>query len=131
MVAHHADIAAAQLSQREKAHQASSIFAVGANEPVVLATKMVEALKRTVQLEGALGRKTLENEILKEPVEHGNVRQWIARSPLRQGDEQSELFALLLVYRSAMSLLLQNHRPRSRTKRGELGKALIFYLTYL
>ena len=40
------------------------------------------------QLEGALGRKTLENEILKEAVEYGKARKWIARSPLLPGDEQ-------------------------------------------
>ncbi len=45
-----------------------SLVAVGANEPVVPASDMVEALKRIKQLEGALGRKTLENEILKEAV---------------------------------------------------------------
>jgi transposase len=48
---------------------------------------MVEALKRIKQLEGALGRKTLENEILKEALEYGKARKWIARSPLLPGDE--------------------------------------------
>jgi transposase len=62
--------------------------AVGANEPVVPASEMVEALKRIKQLEGALGRKTLENEMLKEAVEYGKARKWIARSPLLPGDEQ-------------------------------------------
>lgn len=65
-----------------------SLVAVGANEPVVPASDMVEALKRIKQLEGALGRKTLENEILKEAVEYGKARKWIARSPLLPGDEQ-------------------------------------------
>jgi transposase len=49
---------------------------------------MLEALKRIKQLEGALGRKTLENEILKEAVEYGKARNWIARPPLLPGDEQ-------------------------------------------
>ena len=76
------------LFQWKKAYQEGSLVAVGANEPVVPASEMVEALKRIKQLEGALGRKTLENEILKEAVEYGKARKWIARSPLLPGDEQ-------------------------------------------
>jgi transposase len=72
----------------EKAYSEGSLVAVGANEPVVPASEMVEALKRIKQLEGALGRKTLENEILKEAVEYGKARKWIARSPLLPRDEQ-------------------------------------------
>ncbi len=88
MVARQAGIAAAQLFQWKKSYQEGSLVAVGANEPVVPASEMVEALKRIKQLEGALGRKTLENEILKEAVEYGKARKWIARSPLLPGDEQ-------------------------------------------
>ena len=88
MVARQVGIAAAQLFQWKKAYQEGSLVAVGANEPVVPASEMVEALKRIKQLEGALGRKTLENEILKEAVEYGKARKWIARSPLLPGDEQ-------------------------------------------
>jgi transposase-like protein len=57
-------------------------------EPVVPASEMKEALKRIKQLEAALGRKTLENEILKEAVEYGKSRKWIAHSPLLPGDDQ-------------------------------------------
>ena len=88
MVARQAGIAATQLFQWKKAYSEGSLVAVGANEPVVPASEMVEALKRIKQLEGALGRKTLENEILKEAVEYGKARKWIARSPLLPGDEQ-------------------------------------------
>lgn len=35
-----------------------------------------------------LGKKTLENEILKEAVEIAASKKWIARSPLLPGDEQ-------------------------------------------
>jgi len=48
--------------------------AVGASQPVEPASEMAEALKRIKQLEAALGRKTLENEILKEAVEYGKSR---------------------------------------------------------
>ncbi len=40
-------------------------MAVGANETVVPATELQEAMRRIKQLEGALARKTFENEILK------------------------------------------------------------------
>lgn len=63
-------------------------MAVGANETVVPASELQEAIKRIKQLEGALGRKTLENEILKEAVDFAKARKWIARSPVLPGDVQ-------------------------------------------
>ena len=45
-------------------------------------------MKRIKQLEGALGRKTLENEILKEAVDFAKAKKWIARSPVLPADEQ-------------------------------------------
>lgn len=88
MVARMAGLAATQLFNWRKAYTEGSLVAVGANEAVVPASEMAEALRRIKQLEGALGRKTLENEILKEAVEYGKSRKWIARSPLPPGDEQ-------------------------------------------
>jgi len=35
-----------------------------------------------------LGKKTMENEILKEAVELARERKWIARSPLSDKDDQ-------------------------------------------
>lgn len=88
LVAREAGITASQLFQWRKAYSDGSLVAVGANEPVVPASEMREALKRIKQLEAALGRKTLENEILKEAVEYGKSRKWIAHSPLLPGDDQ-------------------------------------------
>jgi transposase len=45
-------------------------------------------MRRIKQLEGALGRKTLENEILKESVDFDKAKKWIARSPVMPEDEQ-------------------------------------------
>ena len=87
-VAREAGIAAAQLFQWKRAYTEGSLVAVGSSEQVVPASELAEALKRVKQLEAALGRKTLENEILKEAVEIGKSRKWIARSPLLPGDEQ-------------------------------------------
>ena len=64
------------------------MVAVGANETVVPASELQDAIKRIKQLEGALGRKTLENEILKEAVDFAKAKKWIARSPVLPGGEQ-------------------------------------------
>ncbi len=88
LVAREAGIASSQLFQWRKAYSDGSLVAVGANESVVpsSASEMKGALKRINQLEAALGRKTLENEILKEGVEYGKSPKWIAHSPLLPGD---------------------------------------------
>lgn len=33
------------------------------------------------------GKKTMENEILKEAVEYGRAKKWIAHAPLLPGDD--------------------------------------------
>jgi transposase len=58
-------LTAAQLFQWRKAYLEDSSGAVGANETVVPASELQDAMRRIKQLEGALGRKTLKNEILK------------------------------------------------------------------
>ena len=88
MVARQFGISAAQLFQWRKAYLQGSLMAVGANEPVVPASELQEAMRRIKQLEGALGRKTLENEILKEAVDFAKAKKWIARSPVLPGGEQ-------------------------------------------
>jgi len=74
-VAREAGIAAAQLFQWKRAYTEGSLVAFGSSEQVVPASELAEALKRVKQLEAALGRKTLENEILKEAVEIGKSRK--------------------------------------------------------
>lgn len=88
MVARKFGISAAQLFQWRKAYLQGSLMAVGANETVVPASELQEAMRRIKQLEGALGRKTLENEILKEAVDFAKAKKWIARSPVLPGGEQ-------------------------------------------
>jgi len=88
MVARQFGISAAQLFQWRKAYLQGSLMAVGANETVVPASELHEAMRRIKQLEGALGRKTLENEILKEAVDFAKAKKWIARSPVLPGGEQ-------------------------------------------
>lgn len=88
LVARQFGITAAQLFQSRKAYLQGSLMAVGANETVVPASELQEAMRRIKQLEGALGRKTLENEILKEAVDLAKAKKWIARSPVLPGGEQ-------------------------------------------
>ena len=88
IVARQFGITAAQLFQWRKAYLQGSLMAVGANETVVPASELQEAMRRIKQLEGALGRKTLENEILKEAVDFAKAKKWIARSPVLPGGEQ-------------------------------------------
>jgi transposase len=88
MVARQFGISAAQLFQWRKAYLQGSLMAVGANETVVPASELQEAMRRIKQLEGALGRKTLENEILKEAVDFAKAKKWIARSPVLPGGER-------------------------------------------
>jgi transposase len=88
MVARQFSISAAQLFQWRKAYLEGSLVAVGANETVVPASELQEAMRRIKQLEGALGRKTLENEILKEAVDFARAKKWIVRSPVLPGDVQ-------------------------------------------
>ncbi len=74
--------------QWRKLYQQGSLTAVAAGESVVAASELQEALKRVKLLERALGRKTLENEILKEAVEFAREKKWIARSPVLPPDDQ-------------------------------------------
>jgi transposase len=65
LVARQHGVTAAQLFRWRKASFEGSSVAFGANETVVPASELQEAMRRIKQLEGALGHKTLENEILK------------------------------------------------------------------
>ncbi len=88
LVAREEGITASQLFQWRKAYTEGSLVAVGANEPVVPASELQDAMKRIKQLEAALGRKTLENDILKEAVDLAKAKKWIAGSKLLPGDDQ-------------------------------------------
>jgi transposase len=60
---------------------------VSAGEEVVPASELNDALKQIKELQRLLGKKTMENEILKEAVEVMKSRKWLARSPLLPGDD--------------------------------------------
>ena len=68
---------------------------VAAGEDVVPASELAEALKQVREIPRLLGKKPMEVEILKEAMEYGLSRKWIAHTPLlpkdgkRQKDAQS------------------------------------------
>ena len=60
---------------------------LGADEPVVPESE-VKALKgRIRELERLLGRKTLENEILKDAIEVAREKKLLSRPPLPKRDD--------------------------------------------
>ena len=61
-------------------------MAVAAGEAVVPASELAAARAEIAKLQRVLGKKTLENEILKEAVEIATAKKWLARSPLLPGD---------------------------------------------
>lgn len=73
----------------KKQYQEGSLTAVAAGEEVVPASELTAALKQVRELQRLLGKKTMEVEILKEAVEYGQSRKWIAHAPLlpKDGEE--------------------------------------------
>jgi len=77
-----------QLFHWRKLYQDGSLSAVSAGEEVVPASELSDALKQIRELQRLLGKKTMENEILRETVEVAKSRKWIAPSPSLPGDKQ-------------------------------------------
>ncbi len=59
-----------------------------AGEAAVPASELAAARAEVAKLQRMLGKKALENEILKEAVEYAAEKKWIARSPLLLGEDQ-------------------------------------------
>jgi|TARA_Y100000813_G_scaffold115541_1_gene82732 transposase len=77
-----------QLFHWRKLYQDGSLSAVSSGQAVVPASELADALKQIRELQRMLGKKTMEAEILREAVEIGRSRKWIAHSPLLPGDDQ-------------------------------------------
>jgi transposase len=60
---------------------AGALQAVRADEAVVPASEYQEAQRQIKELQRLLGKKTLENEILKEAVEVVRAKKYLLRSP--------------------------------------------------
>lgn len=88
LVARQEGVSASLLFQWRKLEREGALTAVSAGESVVPASELAAARAEIAKLQRILGKKTLENEILKEAVEYAAEKKWIARSPLLPKDEQ-------------------------------------------
>ncbi len=87
LVARQEGISASQLFQWRKLEKEGALIAVSAGESVVPASELAAARAEIAKLQRVLGKKTMENEILKEAVDFATQKKWIARSPLLPKDE--------------------------------------------
>ncbi|PXX05252.1 transposase, partial [Paraburkholderia tropica] len=79
MVARQHGVNPNQLFHWRKLYQDGSLSAVKAGEEVVAASELADALKQIRELQRMLGKKTMENEILREAVEYGRAKNvWSA-----------------------------------------------------
>ena len=78
----------AQLFNWCKAYLINFMRTVGINETLVPASELQEAMNCIEKFEGALGRKTLQNENLKKFIDLAKERKWIKRSSLLPAEEQ-------------------------------------------
>ena len=87
LVARQEGVAASLLFQWRKLERQGVLTAVSSGEAVVPASELAAARAEIAKLQRVLGKKTLENEILKEAVQDAAEKKWIARSPLFPKDE--------------------------------------------
>ncbi len=86
MVARQHGVNPNQLFHWRKLYQDGSLSAVSAGEEVVPASELNEALKQVRELQRLLGKKTMENEILREAVEVMKLRDHICCPRRRRGN---------------------------------------------
>jgi len=86
-VARKHDIAPNMLFRWRRLMREGGLSAIQANEPVIGASE-VRRLKSCIrELERLLGKKTMENEILKEGIEIAREKKLISRVPLLSEDD--------------------------------------------
>jgi transposase-like protein len=88
LVARQECISAGLLFNWRRLERQGALTAVSSGEEVVPASELAAARAEIAKLQRILGKKTLENEILKEAVEFATAKKWIARSPLSPKDDQ-------------------------------------------
>ena len=86
LVARQEGVSASLLFQWRKLDRQGALVAVSAGEAVVPASELAAARAEIDKLQRILGKKTLENEVLREAVEYSVEKKWIARSPLLPKD---------------------------------------------
>ncbi len=86
-VARQNGISPSQLFYWRRCMENGAVTAVRAEEEVVSESEYKKALARIRELERALGKATLKNEILKEAVRIGREKKLISRAPLLGMDD--------------------------------------------
>ncbi|WP_437440754.1 IS3 family transposase [Raoultella terrigena] len=105
LVARRHNVNANQVFKWRKQYQDGSLAAVSAGEEVVPASELNSAMKQIRELQRLLGKKTMENEILKEAVEYGKANKMdCARTLIARGRRVKPVSEALGVSRAQLSL---------------------------
>ncbi|HAX7276085.1 TPA: IS3 family transposase [Escherichia coli] len=108
LVARQHGVAASQLFLWRKQYQEGSLTAVAAGEQVVPASELAAAIKQIKELQRLLGKKTMENELLKEAVEYGRAKKVdSARALIARGWGVSLVSRCLRVSRAQLHVILR------------------------
>ncbi|EPX8466668.1 IS3 family transposase [Escherichia coli] len=108
LVARQHGVAASQLFLWRKQYQEGSITAVAAGEQVVPASELAAAMKQIKELQRLLGKKTMENELLKEAVEYGRGKKVDStRALIARGWGVSLVSRCLRVSRAQLHVILR------------------------
>ncbi|MCZ5965216.1 IS3 family transposase [Escherichia coli] len=108
LVARQHGVAASQLFLWRKQYQEGSLTAVAAGEQVVPASELAAAMKQIKELQRLLGKKTMENEHLKEAVEYGRGKKVdSARALIARGWGVSFVSRCLRVSRAQLHVILR------------------------
>ncbi|EGZ6788851.1 IS3 family transposase, partial [Escherichia coli] len=108
LVARQHGVAASQLFLWRKQYQEGSLTAVAAGEQVVPASELAAAMKQIKELQRLLGKKTMENELLKEAVEYGRGKKVdSARTLIARGWGVSLVSRCLRVSRAQLHVILR------------------------
>jgi transposase len=81
IVAREHQVSPSLLFRWRKLATAGALEAVGADESVVPASDLKALQHQVRELQRLLGKKTMENEILKEATEIAREKKWLVRSP--------------------------------------------------
>ncbi|EKY4748898.1 IS3-like element IS2 family transposase, partial [Escherichia coli] len=108
LIARQHGVAASQLFLWRKQYQEGSLTAVAAGEQVVPASELAAAMKQIKELQRLLGKKTMENELLKEAVEYGRGKKVdSARALIARGWGVSLVSRCLRVSRAQLHVILR------------------------
>ncbi|AXZ78660.1 IS3 family transposase [Escherichia coli] len=108
LVARQHGVAASQLFLWRKQYQEGSLTAVAAGAQVVPASELAAAMKQIKELQRLLGKKTMENELLKEAVEYGRGKKVdSARALIARGWGVSLVSRCLRVSRAQLHVILR------------------------